>query len=81
MEEQTGIKLPTKWCFVSYVFYLEGDDRPAYGNLVIQMDGHIADDTGFLELNKAVTEYIEHDVKERGKTLRTAPVILNFKEM
>lgn len=72
---------PEHWCFVSFVFYLKDDNMPKFGNVMLPMTGHITDDKGFVILTQGVRDYIEEDIKNAGKELKSQPVILNFKEL
>lgn len=69
------------WIFVSYVAYLEDDPYPHFGNVCCPMNGHIGDEKGFVELEKAVITYAEDSVKQVNKKLKGTPVIINFKEL
>lgn len=72
---------PTNWCFVSYVFYVQGSEKPRFGNFVIPMRGSIRSGSDFSILNKVVRDSIEEAIEPKGLKLDTEPVILNFKEL
>lgn len=71
---------PENWCFVSYVFYVQGSGKPMFGNSVMPMTGSIRSGSDFSVLNKVVRDSIEDAITPKGLKLDTDPVILNFKE-